>query len=259
MNMQSLSYYYPDRIQYDTPERAGLAYEKVYFASADGTQLSGWFIPAAGYGSAREAKGTVVHLHGNSQNMTTHWQFVEWMPMQGFNLFVFDYRGYGKSGGSPEPKGVLEDAISALDYVRSRTDIDAGRLFVFGQSLGGTVAIAAAGASGKGIRAVAVEAPFYSYSEFTDDHYPGQGCLMDDMYSASNYVAKLSPIPLLFIHGTLDRVVPYSHSTRLLAEAGEPKRLITIENGEHVDALLSRYGEKYLDELAGFFEEALTR
>ena len=258
MNMHSL-FYYPDRVQYDTPERAGLAFEKVYFASADGTRLSGWFIPAKGYPSPLEVKGTVIHLHGNAQNMTAHWQFVDWMPKRGFNLFVFDYRGYGESEGRPEPKGVLEDAVSALNQMRSRPDVDPERLLVFGQSLGGTVAIAAAGVSRQGIRAVAVEAPFYSYSAIADDHFPGAGRLMDDTWSASQYVAKLSPIPLLLIHGTRDLVVPYSHSVTLLAEAGEPKRLITIENGDHVDSLSGRYGMKYQDELAVFFEEALRR
>jgi len=258
MTMHSL-FYYPDHFQYDTPERVGLAFEKVTFLSMDGTRLSGWFIPAEGFDRPREAKGTVIHLHGNAQNMTAHWQFVDWMPMRGFNLFVFDYRGYGESEGTPEPKGVFEDAVSALDYVRSRSDVDSTRLLVFGQSLGGTVAIAAAGASPVGIRAVAAEAPFYSYSRIANDHFPGAGGLMDDTYSASNYVSTLSPIPLLLVHGTLDRVVPYSHSISLLSEAAEPRRLVTIDGGEHVDALTPRHGETYRNELAGFFEEALKR
>src|SRR4051812_22313310 len=98
------NFYFPDRIKYDTPERARLAFEDVRFASADGTLLSGWFIPAIG-----EAKGTVVHMHGNAQNMTAHWGYAEWLPARGYNLFCFDYRGYGQSQGRPDPKGVFED------------------------------------------------------------------------------------------------------------------------------------------------------
>lgn len=257
MNMHSL-FYYPDSMLYDTPKRAGLDYEKVFFKSVDGTRLSGWFIPAVGVASPRDAKGTVIHLHGNAQNMTAHWQFVQWMPLRGFNLFVFDYRGYGESDGRPNPKGVFEDAVAALDHVRSRSDVDHDRLLVFGQSLGGTVAIAAAGASPQGVRAVAVEAPFFSYSAIANDHFPGAGSMMDDTYSASKYVTKLAPIPLLFFHGTNDLVVPYSHSVNLMALAGEPKRLITIEGGEHVDTFSGRHGMRYHDELAAFFEEALN-
>lgn len=258
-DMHSL-FYYPDSYQYDTPKRAGLAFDKVVFASADGTQLTGWFIPAVGVASSREAKGTVIQMHGNAQNMTAHWGFVDWLPVRGFNLFVFDYRGYGASEGKPNPKGVFEDAVAALEHLRTRADIDGSRLLVFGQSLGGTVAIAAAGASPQGIRAVVAEAPFYSYSAIANDHVPGAGMLVDDEWSANRYIARLSPIPILFIHGTADRVVPYHHSTKLLAEAGEPKQLITIEGGQHVDSMVTRmHGRTYQDAMVNFFEAALQK
>jgi len=141
-------FYYPDREEYDSPERVGLAYEHVFFNSADGTKLSGWFIPAKGVVSPHDAKGTVIHMHGNAQNMTAHWSFAEFVPGRGYNLFTFDYRGYGDSDPvRPGPQGVFEDSVAALDYLRARTDIDTGKLFVFGQSLGGMLAIASAGAS----------------------------------------------------------------------------------------------------------------
>src|ERR1051325_11044653 len=139
------AFYHPDRVLYDTPARLGLKYEQVTFASQDGTRLVGWFIPARGYADPKRAKGTVVHFHGNAQNLSAHWQFVDWLPQRGFNLFVFDYRGYGASQGSPEPKGVFEDSLAALDYVRARPDVDPERLLALGQSLGGTNAIAAGG------------------------------------------------------------------------------------------------------------------
>ena len=213
-------------------------------------------MPAIGFASPLDAKGTVVHMHGNAQNMSSQWQFVEWVPERGYNLFVFDYRGYGQSRGKPEPKGVFEDAVAALDYLRTRTDIDTGRLFVFGQSLGGMNAIAAAGASQQGVRAVLAEAPFYSYTALADDRTPGEGQLVEDTYCATTYVAKLSPIPLLLIHGTNDKVVPYSHSIMLLAEAGEPKQLVTIAGGEHIDAMTDRYDTKYQDMMIEFFDAA---
>ncbi|RJX32065.1 MAG: alpha/beta hydrolase [Oxalobacter sp.] len=251
-------FYYPDREEYDSPERAGFPYEHVFFDSADGTRLSGWFIPAVGVANPRDAKGTVIHLHGNAQNMTAHWSFAEFVPRRGYNLFAFDYRGYGDSQPvRPDPKGVFDDSVAALDYLRSRTDIDTSKLFVFGQSLGGMLAIAASGASPKGIRAVLAEAPFHSYSATVADKLPGSGLILDDTYTATAFVAKLSPIPLLLIHGTRDVVVPYSHSVRLLAEAGEPKRLVTIENGDHVDAMVERIrGKQYQDMMIEFFDSA---
>jgi fermentation-respiration switch protein FrsA (DUF1100 family) len=252
-------FYHPDRVLYDTPARAGLKYEQVTFASADGTRLVGWFIPAAGYASPRNAKATLIQFHGNAQNMSAHWRYVEWLPRRGFNLFVFDYRGYGASAGSPEPKGVFEDSASALDYVRQRPDVDPARLLVFGQSLGGANAIAVVGSGNRaGVRAVAIEATFYSYSSIASDKLSGAGALMDDTYSAERYVAELSPTPLLLLHGTADAVIPHSHSEKLLAKAQAPKRLVTVDGGGHTEALTPRFGAKYQDLLIEFFDAALA-
>lgn len=253
------AFYHPDRILYGTPAAAGLAFEEVVFASVDGTRLTGWFIPATGYKNPRNAKGTVVHFHGNAQNMSAHWQFVAWLPPRGYNVFVFDYRGYGASRGSPEPKGVFEDSGSALNYVRSRKDVDPERLFVLGQSLGGTNAIAVVGSGNRaGVRAVAIEATFFSYSTIASDKFIGAGSLMDDTYSAAQYIGSVSPVPLLLMHGTADTVIPYAHALRLFENAREPKQLITIPGGGHIEAFAARFGEKYQQAVLDFFEASIS-
>ena len=253
-------FYQPDRVLYDTPARAGLKFEEVLFRSRDGTRLVGWFIPAAGYANPRNARGTVVHFHGNAQNLSAHWQFVEWLPRRGFNLFVFDYRGYGASEGSPEPKGVFEDSASALAYVRARADVDPQKLLVLGQSLGGANAIAVVGSGERaGVRAIAIEATFYSYSSIASDKVSGAGAFMDDTYSPERFIAALAPTPFLLIHGTADPVIPYDHSRRLFAKAGEPKRLLTIEGGAHCVAFSPENRSQYADTLVEFFDAALAR
>ena len=247
-------FYRPDRVLYDTPKRAGLPFEEVAFQSRDGTRLAGWFIPASG-----RAKGTVVHFHGNAQNLSSHWRFVEWLPPRGFNLFVFDYRGYGASEGSPDPRGVFEDSSSALDYVRSRPDVDPERLLLIGQSLGAANAIAVVGSGNrKGVRALVAEASFYSYSSIASDKVPGGGVLMDDRYSPEHYVGRLASVPLLLLHGTADPVVPYAHATRLYGKAGEPKRLVTIQQGGHIEAFTARFGSTYRNIVNDFFDGALS-
>lgn len=252
-------FYYPDREEYDAPDNAGMAYEHVFFNSADSTSLSGWFIPALGVAQPREAKGTVVHLHGNAQNMTAHWRFAEFAARRGYNLFTFDYRGFGDSAPvKPEPKGVFEDSVAALDYLRTRTDIDVNKLCVFGQSLGGMLAIASVGASPKGVCALLAEAPFHSYDATIKDKMPHVAVDLDDTYTATAFVDKIAPIPLMFIHGTRDVVVPYSHSVRLFEEASEPKQFLTIEGGDHVDAMVMRVrGREYQDAMITFFDEAV--
>jgi fermentation-respiration switch protein FrsA (DUF1100 family) len=242
-------FYFPDRVHYETPARAELPYEDVRFHSADGTVLAGWFIPSA----ADKTLGTVIHMHGNAQNMSAHWAYAEWLPARGYNLFVFDYRGYGQSHGTPDPKGIYEDAIAALAYVRTRSDVDAQRLYVFGQSLGGMLAIAASAASPQGIRAVLAEAPVHSYTAWADDQMPEKELALDDTYCAHNHVARLAPVPLLLLHSTQDRVVPYSHSAQLFAAAGEPKQLVTLGEGAHNDAMTLAHGSRYQDLAAAFF------
>jgi fermentation-respiration switch protein FrsA (DUF1100 family) len=254
----SSPFYYPDQRLYSTPADAGLAFERVIFASQDGTQLAGWFIPATGYRDPRNAKATVIQFHGNAQNMSAHWQFVSWLPQRGYNVFVFDYRGYGASQGSPEPKGVFEDSSAALSYLRSRPDVDPERLLVLGQSLGGTNAIAVVGAGNRaGVKGMAIESTFYSYSAIANDKFSGAGALVDDSYSADRYIGALSPIPLLLLHGTADPVIPYQHSLRLLDKAEAPKTMITVDGGGHIEALTERFGDRYRDAVLDFFDTSL--
>jgi fermentation-respiration switch protein FrsA (DUF1100 family) len=255
--IQSL-FYQPDRILYETPVQAGLRFEPVSFRSSDGTRLAGWMLPSAIHRDPKNAKGTVVHFHGNAQNMSAHWRLVEWLPRRGFNVFAFDYRGYGASDGSPEPKGVFEDSSSALDYVRSRPDVDPERLLVLGQSLGGANAIAVVGSGNrKGVRAIVIEAAFSSYSSIASDKVSGAGALMDDSFSPDRFVANLSPMPLLLIHGTSDGVIPFHHASKLMASAREPKRLIAIDGGGHIEAFSGRFGLKYMDIVTAFFDDVL--
>lgn len=258
----SSMFYQPDRTVYDTPGRHGLRYEAVTFQSRDGTRLSGWFIPALG-----KARGTVIHFHGNAQNMTSHFNYVAWLPAQGFNVFVFDYRGYGTSAGTPNRRGVYEDSLAALDYVAARPDIDHDRLLVLGQSLGGANAIVALGSRPMGgVRAVVIDSAFYSYQAIVRDKItmpllsffrtPLSHILLDNSLSPDAYIANISPIPLLIIHGTSDQVVPYSHAKRLFELAQEPKQLWTIEGGDHCEAFADP-DLPYRQRLVDFFNQAL--
>lgn len=257
-------FYYPDRKVYDSPDRHGLKYEEVSFTSKDGTALSGWFVPSVG-----PARGTVIHFHGNALNMTAHFGFVSWLPAAGFNLFVFDYRGYGKSAGKPERQGLYEDSMAALDYIEQRPGIDHDRLLVLGQSLGGANAIVALGSRPrKSVRAVAIDSTFASYRAIVRDkigemsllswfRWPLSYLLIGNSLSPEEYVARITPTLLLLMHGTADAVIPYSHGKRLFELAGEPKQLWTIEGGEHASALSDPAGG-YREKLVAFFNRALA-
>ncbi len=256
-------FYYPDRNVYDSPERYGLKYEDVYFKSKDGTMLHGWFIPASA-----SPIGTIIHFHGNAQNLTAHFGFIAWLPKENFNVFTFDYRGYGSSDGRPDRDGIYEDCKAAIEYVRSRGDVDRMRLLVFGQSLGGANALAVVGGSHfEGIRAVAAESSFFSYRGIVSDKLaeipilslfkrPLSFLLVGDEYSPGDVINRISPIPVLLIHGTSDRIVPCRHSLLLFDRAREPKQLWTIEGAAHTEAF-TRFGARYQTKLVSFFKDAL--
>lgn len=257
------AFYHPDNKVYGSEPYAA---ESVYFNAEDGTRLHGWFIPSS-VGPTENAIATVIHVHGNAGNMSAHWPLVSWLPKRNINLFMFDYRGFGESKGTPSPQGLLDDTKSAMNYVRHRAGVDPERLVLLGQSLGGNNVLAAVGhcmncankQSGDraGVRAIILDSTFLSYSTIASHKVPGSGYLLDDSYSADRNISSVAPIPLLILHGTADHVIPWQHSEMLMTKAREPKRLIIIPQGKHIDAFSDRHGEKYRDLAMSFIRQAV--
>lgn len=256
-------FYHPNDTVMMKPSDSALAYEDVSIVSEDGTRLHGWFIPAK-----EPAWATVIHLHGNAANMSAHLKFVSWLPYQGCNVLMFDYRGYGASEGRPSRRGIFDDSMAALDYALSRTDVDRERVVLLGQSLGGANAIAVAVAAGEAaVRAVVVDSSFYSYRSIVRDkigEIPGVRWLKTplsyvmatDSFHSGDLIASLSSIPVLIIHGTDDVVIPYHHGKRLYDHAREPKTLLTVEGGRHISALTAQ-GHLYQPRVLDFIRQAL--
>jgi fermentation-respiration switch protein FrsA (DUF1100 family) len=254
--------FFPEKELIRTPDRIGLAYRDVDFASADGTPLHGWFLPARG-----SPQGTVVFYHGNAENISSHIASVFWLPARGFSVFLFDYRGFGRSGGKPDLGGANADGVAALETARTLGGVDPDRLVVFGQSIGGAIAIHAVATAGSaGVRAVVVESSFASYRRITREKlgdffltWPFQwplSFLMTDRYSAERFIGRIAPVPVLVIHGDADPVVPIRHGLALYRAAGEPKRFWRVEGGGHIEAF-GRFAEIYRDRLVDFLEAAL--
>lgn len=205
-------FYYPDDKIYGPDPRSA---ESVEFTAKDGTRLHGWFIPSA-TGPAENAIATIIHAHSNAGNMSAHWPLVSWLPERNFNVFMFDYRGFGKSKGTPSQAGLLDDTQSAINVVRHRSDVNPQRLVLFGQSIGGANILDVIGQGDReGIRAVILDSTFASYATIANQMIPGSGYLLDESYSGENYIASVSPIPLLLIHGKADHVIPWQHSEKL--------------------------------------------
>lgn len=248
-------FYYPDdKIYGPDPWSA----ESVEFTAKDGTRLHGWFIPSA-TGPAENAIATVIHAHGNAGNMSAHWPLVSWLPERNFNVFMFDYRGFGKSKGRPSQAGLLDDTQSAINVVRHRSDVNPQRLVLFGQSIGGANMVSALGNGDReGIRAVILDSTFASYSSIANQMIPGSGFFMDDSYNAERFIAEVSPIPVLIIHGKADRIIPWEQGERLYDLTREPKQKINLPDGEHIDAFSERHGGVYRDQMVNFILNALN-
>ena len=252
--------FYPQKEHGKNPFLNKFSYEDVYFKSSDDLKLHGWFIK-----TSSKSKGTILFLHGNAENISTHINSVLWLIPEGYDVFAFDYRGYGRSEGSPELKGVHLDAEAALKKVFDLPGVDRERIFVFGQSIGGAIAVhTVATFPDKGrIKALIIESAFSGYRLIAREklgdmiitwplQYP-LSYLFDDHYSAVRWIREITPVPVLIIHGNEDRIVPVHHGSMLYEKALDPKDFWRVKGVGHIQSLaLKEIREKYLEYLQSF-------
>ena len=254
----STSFFQPSTALYHTPGQFGLEYEPVEIRAADGTELFAWFLPARG-----KPRATVLYLHGNAENISTQFANVAWLPARGFNVLALDYRGYGGSEGTPSFAGVQLDIDAAMRALLARHDVDPDRIIVFGQSLGAALAVhyVAQSQYRESIRAVVLDSPFSDYRGIVREKLAGffltwpfqwiARMTVENDYSPTASIEAIAPIPVLFIHGDDDLVVPPHHSQRLYERAREPKELWALPDTGHIQAVRSR---EVRERLAHFLE-----
>ena len=233
-------FYFPTRNTPYTPKRYGRTFEDVTFSAADGTQLHGWFIPAA---KKVKTLGTVVFSHGNTGSLGYHIGFIDWMIDAGYNVMMYDYRGFGKSTGSPTRAGLISDAQADFTYTNGRPDVAGKKLFSYGHSLGGAKSIVAVStAKIPNLRGVMTEGTFASYQGMAV-HLAGNfgRNMVTDELAPKDHVAKL-PAPLLIIHGIDDEVVPIQQGRELFAAAIPRKTLFEVKGGHHGDSMSINQG-----------------
>jgi fermentation-respiration switch protein FrsA (DUF1100 family) len=218
-----------------------------------------------GAGDAARAKGTVIHFHGNAENVTAHLVLVEWLPRAGYNVLMFDYRGYGQSGGRITRAGTIRDGHAAVDYVLSRPDVDRRRIFAYGQSLGGAIAVSVA-AERPEIRAVVAESAFSGYRRIAAVHLrkmvllsaPARGLaalLVSSGHDPIDVVERISPRPLLVIAAEHDQICDPRLGRELYEAAGEPKEFWLVPGAGHL-AILESAGEELEARVLDFLERA---
>lgn len=204
----------------------GYTIESVVFKSADGNKLNGWFLKPKN----QAVKITLLHFHGNEGSLFQQYQAISPLIKYGFQIFMFDYSGFGFSEGKATRKNVLTDALSALDYLKTRQDIKDTKLIIYGQSLGGHLAAVVANQREKDIDALVIEGGFSSHKDIAKSKGGFFGKLfVKEMYSGKISIKDFHK-PLLIIHSSEDKEVPFALGKKLFDNANEPKEFYEIKH-----------------------------
>jgi len=238
--------YFPMSALEATPAGLGLAHQELELRAEDGVRLHGWFLPVKG------SQGSVLVCHGNGGNISHRLDRAMLIQSRlGRDVLLFDYRGYGRSEGSPDEPGTYRDARAAYRWLREHGQ-GPERIVIFGESLGSAVALELA--LGSPARALVLESPFTSIPEMARAVYPFLPVwpLVRTRYDNLGKIGRLR-LPLLVLHGDRDDVVPFSQGRRVFEAAPEPKRFFAIPGATHNDTYFVG-GEAYWRAIADFLE-----
>ena len=224
----------------------------VWFATADGKHLHGWFVKTA-QGTTR---ATIIYFHGNSGNITNVGWIGSALASRGFDVLLVDYRGYGRSEGEvTDENGIYADADAAYNYLVNERGVTEERLVLFGQSLG--TAAAADLASRRACGALVLESGLSSASDMARVMLPWAprwlAALATNRFDSARKLAAVH-CPVLITHGSHDNVIPVAQGRALYDAANEPKCLIVLQGADHDVSGFA--GDSYLDSVADFIRKA---
>jgi alpha-beta hydrolase superfamily lysophospholipase len=247
----------PTRAFQKSPEFYNIKYQNVYLpfpGSSSNNVIHGWWIP-----SQRRHLGTLLYLHGNSLNIGSNITQAYRFHQLGFSVLLIDYRGYGKSQGNfPSESQVYQDAQTAWNYLVKQKQIPANQIFIYGHSLGGAVAI-----------------------DLAVKHPEAAGLIVQNSFTSMQKMAELNPyfrilpvslilrhrfdsitkvkslrMPVLFVHGTADAMIPKTMSKTLYAAAPEPKQLLLVPGAKHNNGDLFFNRSEYRQAIQNFAASA---
>lgn len=235
----------PDRTLKETPGRIGLNYQNVSMTTADNVALHGWFIPHP------HEQAVVLFCHGNAGNISHRLSTIQTLHDLNLSVFIFDYRGYGKSEGKITETGSYRDAQAAWQYLTKARHYRPNQIIIWGRSLGAAIAVnLAARYKTKGI---ILESTFTSIPNLAADLYPllPVRWMSRYQYNSLKSVKKINS-PLLIVHSRDDEIIPYKHGKRLFEAANAPKDFLQI-HGSHDAGVYDSY-DLYKTKLSQFLE-----
>jgi uncharacterized protein len=224
--------YHPDRVVIATGAELGRPFEDVRFRAADGVELNGWFFPANT--NSPRAHLAMLLCHGNAGNIGHRFDICAALLASGVNVFVFDYRGYGRSQGRPGEEGTYRDAQAAWQWLRQR-GVAGTNIIAFGESLGGGVA--AELAVREAVGGLVLQSTFTSIPDIGAELFPWLPVrwLSTIRYDTRSKLPRLH-IPVLVMHSRTDEIVPFHHGQNNFAAANEPKLFWELQ-GDHNNPL----------------------
>ncbi len=223
--LESVGVFFPSRKVAVNPSVVGLPWEDVYFKTRDNVTLNGWFLKDP------QAFSTIIFAHGNAGNMSDRLLKIKFFYDLGLNVFIFDYRGYGKSEGKPSEAGIYLDAKTAYDYLQSRGDVNMKNIILYGASIGGTVVIDLA--THRNAALLVVESSITNAQDMANIHYPFVPLFFLSLKFDSINKVKSLTVPKLFIHSPDDEVVPYWVGQKLFEAAAGPKEFLEAHGGHN--------------------------
>jgi len=229
-----------------TPGQISLSYEDIHLQTSDGISLHGWYIPAP------QPRGTVLFLHGNAGNISHRLDSVRMFHRLGYSTLIFDYRGYGNSGGTPSEQGTYRDAEAAWRYLTEQLHVPSCRIVLFGESLGG--AVAAWLATRQKPAALVIASGFTSVPDLGQQLYPylpvrWLARIRYDTRENLRFVAA----PVLIAHSTEDDIIPFGHGRALFTAANPPKQFLELAGGHNDGFIFMR--EAWVGVLGDFLGE----
>jgi fermentation-respiration switch protein FrsA (DUF1100 family) len=222
-----------------------------WFTTEDGVRLHAW------YAAAESALATIVLSHGNAGNISHRIYLMRHLLRSGLNVLMYDYRGYGRSEGTPSEEGIYRDGRAAFDYAASLSTVDSSKIILWGTSLGGAVAVEVA--TQRPAAGVILESTFTSARDVARVAYPFLPVkfVIRAKFDSIGKIGKVRA-PLLVMHGDQDSIIPIELGRKLYEAAPEPKEFYTIVGADHNDTYLVG-ADAYFEKVRQFIQSALTQ
>jgi uncharacterized protein len=229
--------------------------EEVWIKVANGERIHGWFLRAM----KQPAIATVLHCHGNGGNLSSVVWVAQDFAKRGFDVMIFDYRGYGRSEGRlTDEWGLYADAEAVYNHLISERGVKVEKLALYGQSLGTTAAVDLA--SRRPCGALIVESGLSSASDMGAVSFPWLPrqlhFLAKNRFESTRKIAEVK-CPVMVTHGTNDAVIPVEQGRKLYESARDPKRLVIVEGGDHF--LFGSAGDGFVSGMVDFIQTSVAR